>query len=337
MEKEDIIIDSNDTLLIQVIGYSNKGESIVISIGDKFLGVIDCFKQSDVSKTKEIIKSMGIPIDFICWTHSDWDHTYGLSELEEFFYGETAVIIPMGFQAKEFRDFLDKDGKNDYIYQEYSNVLRIINSTDACLYIAVNESTEIFNFNLKHEESEFSFILKSFAPVSKIVNGLNCNHIQRIVSSKTQEDWFKNINADNNLFSVGLELIITNGSSQIKVCLTGDIHNDTIDAMHYEVRKRLFSRNTILKIPHHGSGNSDKLLKLRENDTIVFQSAVTTSFNSGDTHLPDVDLINLYKEKGKVHWTNLHNNSNYGIVRYNIPIVENRDMEITFEGDAGIY
>lgn len=105
IEKEDIFIDENDNIEICVVGYEKRGESIVISIGKKFLGVIDCYKKRDLFLTKKIIENKKIPIDFLCWTHSDWDHSFGLSELKEFFTENTHVIVPDGFQAKEFRNF----------------------------------------------------------------------------------------------------------------------------------------------------------------------------------------------------------------------------------------
>ena len=58
IEKDDMEITEDDILQLYIVGYENKGESIILSIGNKFLGVIDCFKVGDKFKTKSIIKEM---------------------------------------------------------------------------------------------------------------------------------------------------------------------------------------------------------------------------------------------------------------------------------------
>ena len=73
IEKDDIVISKGDHLHLHIIGYPNQGESIVINIGNKFVGVIDCFKNSDCFKTKEIVESYGGKIDlYDCFLVLKW-------------------------------------------------------------------------------------------------------------------------------------------------------------------------------------------------------------------------------------------------------------------------
>ncbi|MBU3126228.1 hypothetical protein [Clostridium tagluense] len=322
IEKEDQLITKDDYLILYVIGYRNQGESIILSIGDKFLGVIDCFKVRDKFETKRIIKELGIPIDFICWTHVDWDHTYGLSELKEFMNENTSIIVPEGLGSKEIRNlFYDP---THYQHKEYCSIYNIIDDTEK--FISANDNTEIYNFKFKYQGDEIDFIMKSFAPMSKIVRDLNKKDIKNLVKSvgidkKLGYNWYEESNKLNNLFSVGLEITIKLKSEDIRICLTGDLDNETIEKMDPIKVNRIFSRNTVLKIPHHGSHNAGRLIDYNYKNRIAYKYAISTSFKQGNIILPREDIIDKYKKNGKVYRTDFKDKDQYGIVIYKYPLI----------------
>lgn len=341
VEKDNILIDKDDYLNIYVIGYENQGESIIVSIGNKFIGVIDCFKVGNLFETKRILKEYGIPLDFICWTHVDWDHTYGLSELSEFISQNTAMIIPKGYTSTEVRNmFLES---NNYKHIEYKKIYTILDDINPDTYVSADNNTEIFNFKFNYEDDEFDFLMKSFSPLSKVIRDIGQNNLKDTVlhlNSKENfgEEWYEGFNRFNNLFSVGLEITLKLKLEDIRICLTGDLDNETIEKMNPKAINRIFSRNTILKIPHHGSNNASKLIEFNYDNTIAFDYAVTTSFKGAG--LPKDSILEKYNKHGRVYRTDKGNSSKYGIVKYTYPIVNsinknNLHKELELFGDAG--
>lgn len=91
-------------LLIEtyIIGYKSQGESILFFIrtdgGISFSGLVDCFYLKDIDKVRDILEGNKIStLDFICWTHPDWDHSKGLENIIEKiptnFFGEHIHIM----------------------------------------------------------------------------------------------------------------------------------------------------------------------------------------------------------------------------------------------------
>lgn len=336
IEKEDIFIDDNDKIEINVVGYKKRGESIIFSIGNKFMGVIDCYKKRDLFLTKKIIQDKKMKIDFLCWTHSDWDHTFGMAELKEFFDENTHIIVPSGFQAKEIRNFLEEDENRGYQYEEYLKILSIFDELDYEHYHTANQDSYYYSFSLRKigsigDSDKYDVKIYAFSPISKKIKEYNCNHIKSVYDKNTQ--WYENMNADNNLFSVGLIIEIGNKSKVNKICLTGDLNNETLMTMKEPIREKLFLKNTFLKIPHHGSKNSNLIFNF-DNKKMKFNYAACTSFKSRGGTLPSDTMIDEYKKCGIVHRTNVKDSSGYGVIKYEIPIMNDDEIQVSLYGDA---
>lgn len=341
VEKDNILINKDDYLKVYIIGYENQGESIILSVGDKFIGVIDCFKVNDLFETKRILKEYDLPLDFVCWTHVDWDHTYGLSELSEFINHNTIFIIPEGYTSTEVRNMF-LDSKN-YKHKEYKRIYDILDDINPDNFISANNNTEIYNFKFNYEEDEFDFLMKSFSPLSKIVRNLGQKNLKEtILDLKSKEgfgmEWYDGYNKFNNLFSVGLEITLKLKFEDIRICLTGDLDNETIENMNEKAINRIFKRNTILKIPHHGSSNASKLIDFNYDNKIAFNYAISTSFKGAG--LPNNSILKKYNKYGNVYRTDKESYSKYGVVKYTYPIVNfiNRNdfpKELELFGDAG--
>lgn len=92
--KEKLVIEIN------VIGYKTEGESSVVFIkydsGIAFSIVVDCFCYQNKNKTVEILRNNNVKsIDYLCWSHPDYDHSQGMCDIfTEFVNEKTIINIP---------------------------------------------------------------------------------------------------------------------------------------------------------------------------------------------------------------------------------------------------
>lgn len=322
--QDDLYITEKDMLKIYVIGYQAKGESIIVSLGDnKFVGVIDCYKEDDLFITKQILDNLNVcRLDFLCWTHTDQDHTRGLSELFRYVSDTTTWIMPEGISYRELlTQIRDEHGK------EYNEIFGLANKyVGADYFVSANQNTEIFNFNLVYQDFNYNFRLQSFSPLSKIVRNRSIKSVNDIVKLRNQES------EERNLYSVGLLLSLTSNNA-IKVCFTSDLVNKTITQMNSKFRKAIFERNTIIQMPHHGSKHSDELLK---GNIAFFEHAFTTSFQS--KKMPNEDIVAGYKSIGPVSKTG-KGDDRYGVIKYEVPIIQEvipGIIKVQYDAAAGL-
>lgn len=333
IDRDSIIIDPTDCLEVYIIGYEWQGESVIISIGDKFLGIIDCFKTGNLFETKRIIEEKNIPIDFLCWTHVDWDHTYGLSELKKYINSETIVSIPGGYQSAIVRDLF-----NDplcYQHKEYRDITRMIDDVENL--IITNEHTSILNMNFIYNDQKIRFSINAFSPIGKKIRNIDLKQLKESHEknqSNVGKEWYDGTKSLNNIFSVGLNFTLELKNETIKICLTGDLDNETIYEMDERKRNSIFLNNTLLKIPHHGSDGSNALLNKSIINEINWKYAVSTSFHN---KLPRKEVLDKYSELGDVYRTELKHDKEYGVFVYRKNLIDilNEDSEIELIGDAG--
>lgn len=102
---DTILVKDCKKLIVKifVIGYSERGESIVVffydSVDEKVLYtvVIDSYKTShNLFKTIEILEKANVKhVDLLCWTHPDADHTVGMEEIvDNFCDAKSMIFIP---------------------------------------------------------------------------------------------------------------------------------------------------------------------------------------------------------------------------------------------------
>ena len=266
----------------------------------------------------------------------DWDHTKGLSELFRYVSPNTAFILPTGISVREILSSIISS--KDYYSKEYRKVFQLIDSNIISYNLVhADMHSQIYSFSLFSKDKVYNLQMNTFAPVGKIVKEKTIDTIEKIVDkdlSKTTKgvNQYKSFNKENNLFSVGLHLVIVGESSNISVCLCGDLENITIKEMHPQNRKRIFGENTVFKIPHHCSKSASELFDSQCLHRFMY--GVTTSFKSAN--LPDKEMLEMYKQCGTVSRTDLHG-TEYGVVRYSIPIVQayNNKPTTKYWGAAG--
>ena len=342
IQHDDILVTEDESLKIYVVGYSNQGESIVIVIGDnKFIGVIDCYRTKNEFITKKILEDLKVEqLDFICWTHADWDHTRGLSQLRKYVKNNTAIILPEGMGSREIHNLIYKDDIKDSYKKEFNQIFNMINKVDEDYRLAVNQSSSIFDFNLKFSGShkKYRFMIEAFAPISGITNICTSETIEQLYNSvienpkRPDKKWYVEPNRKNNLYSVGLQVILDSNDERVTICLCGDLDDITISKMNATKRNKIFNENTIFKIPHHGSENANALFELKCIDKCEY--AVTTSFKR---KLPTDIMLKKYKKKcTNLSRTNLRKGT-YGLVTYSIALKDLSREEPIYENSAGEY
>lgn len=319
MYRDDAIhIGSNAFLNVYIIGYKAMGESIVLNLDNQFIGIIDSYKTANSFLTKQLLDKLEKKVDFICWTHTDEDHTKGLLEILESNYitGNTRLFLPEGITKKEIQSHIELDNE-----KEYSKIFKLLRNSQTLKVESANENTLLYSFALIQGDKQYSFFLESFAPLSNIVRNLELDSVKHLFEQNDTK-----LHQNPNYFSVGLKLTITSmGFSPFTLCLAGDIDNHTIGSMRDKNKNRIFNNNDILKIPHHCSRNSDQLIS--EGLIESFKYAVTTGYKRGRSNLPDQDLLNEYikianspEVMGKVSSTERRSEYNFGVVLYRLKL-----------------
>lgn len=329
---EDIYVSNSDEIQLYIIGYESMGESIVLNIANKFFGVIDCYRTDNLFITKSILESIETKnLNFICWTHTDEDHTKGMLELFDYVNEDTVFIMPEGIPYKELIAKVDLNSCK-YCDEEIVGIFNAIkDKIKRYNFISANSSTSIYSFNLKlmNDMKTTTVNIECFAPLSSVVRDSQIKTIDELINES------KKIHEKPNRYSVGLIINFITDETSRKICLTGDVDEITINNMHPINRKKIFGNNYIIKLPHHGSNNPNKILT--NKIVTYFDYAVSTSYKQHD--LPRKDIMESYKKccsTGVISKTN-SKDGNYGCVVYKIPIFNllKDKNEVSYVGSAG--
>lgn len=333
LETQTPILDKNDRLEMYIVGYENAGESIILSIKNKFVGVVDCFKTDEYFKTEEILRGLEVNhFDFLCWSHTDEDHTKGLSELLPLVTNQTHFIQPSGITFKEVRGLSKSTKEHKNECEQIFDFLE--KNKPKCLQVHANEYTSFsYTFNVSGSPNPLNISIESFSPIGEVSKRFSKRSIKDVLTRRDQT------RDKPNYHSVGLKIIIQHTSSPITICLTGDLDNYTIRRMHPMAAKKHFTNNVILKIPHHGSIHSNLLIE--QSHVRSFDHAVCTSYKT--SNLPNRNLLSSYKNTyhdGTVSTTCENNTQEgFGIIKYSMPLIDfNREnITVDYFGDAGEF
>lgn len=320
-EMPDIKISKCKNLLVKVfvIGYSARGESIIVLFLDKekqnevlYSVVIDCFSYKGLNKTDEVLNTFGISnIDMLCWSHPDLDHTKGIDVIiNKFCTDATKIIIPQGLNGKDY-DVID------YNKGDIDIVKKIIKLNHRKRKVQLTASVTP---NLYQPMEELAFVdypdiipvnIQALSPHSTLIN-------ERIGGDKIIEK--------NELSTV----IFIEIGGFYKLVFCSDIENYSID----NIKKSCFDDAILVKIPHHTSKTSDNLLPIlinRDNNMLGCTTVYTAH------KLPDPFLLNDYKNIcSQVHTTGTKkgNTINFGMIEYTFDFYDQKTASIKCHGHA---
>jgi len=260
----------NLTLEIYTIGYKREGESIVFFIKTDnqiaYSGVIDCFEYNSINKTAEILMKNAVnKIDFLCWTHPDLDHSLGLDTiLNQFVDFNTKIALPENISGQEFSYHSSVKASFDFIQDK-------IKPRPGRKKFDVKSASDykyLVWLDFKGPVLTYQMTIHSIAPNSTIVRS-------RSLSTSTPK---------KNDYSVALMLNL----GEVNILLGGDVENATINKFEeFYIPEKL----DYIKVPHHTSKSSDKLL-LYLSQELKVEVACTTLY---ETHeLPNTELLKIY-------------------------------------------
>lgn len=308
MQRQIYVVEEKLVIEINIIGYKKEGESSVIFIKYDseiaFSVVVDCFCYQNLNKTIEILRNNNVKnIDYLCWSHPDYDHSQGMCEIfDEFVNEKTIVNIPENVDSAY--EICSKNVKNLFeklkgdSYKRNSNIYTVSDNKNLLFYRD--------DISFLYGGSEFELEMESFAPNSSLIR---------------EQSLYGNFNKNDH--SIGF--IISLGEDVLM--FTGDMGNNTIDELI-----RLPSQPYFLKIPHHGSETSSKML-----DVLNFVNVVcSTVYRKGKNNLPSENIINSYKKKTNnlyITSSNANNPNSYGVINISIDVLNN-SFQTKLYGDA---
>lgn len=303
--KQVVYFEKNLCIETYIIGYRNEGESILFFVradgGISFSGLVDCFRLDDVDKVNDILEENGVEkLDFICWTHPDLDHSKGLKDIIKNYVSEkTYIWIPEGVDAqeitcsKEVKELFTQLKNCTFDTDAEFNVYSVSDRKDMMCYNSICFQKGIDGFPLE---------IISYAPNSKIIRKQNY-----------MDKFIKN---DRSIF-----FVISLGS--VRIFLTGDVEDATIE----KIPVNFFEKHIhIIKIPHHGSDSSGKMLDLGWQDCDI---ACSTVYRKGHSDLPLPNIMEKYSETtqyllctGKIDKNK--ETEKYGLIKIVTDVIENK-------------
>lgn len=262
----------NDKLEIEtyIIGYRTEGESILFFIKADgcihFSGLVDYYQLKQVNIVEDILIQNGVSeLDFICWTHPDYDHSKGLKDTIKTYASEkTYIWIPEGVDESEIKF----SSEVEELFLELKECVLSNNARYNVYSVSDKKDLTYYNsINFQKDADMYPLSIISYAPSSKLIRRQNY-----------MEQFIKN---DRSIFFV-LAL------GDVRIFLTGDIEDETIRQIP---RGDFVNHIHIMKIPHHGSTTSVEMLGLGIDDCDV---ACSTVYRKGKQNLPVDSVLDQY-------------------------------------------
>lgn len=257
-----------------IMGHSTEGESAIVALYDDckivYSCVVDSFISNDRIIAKEMLHGLGITkISDLFWTHPHDDHSDGIIELIDEFKPDDIYL------AAELHSLPDT------VRTVSSEVLTKINTYRGYDKRCKNQPKVhgiATNYTIHDEvlmvgSKLVPFEMFTIAPVDGRIR-------KRIVDGKT--------NALNDY-----SLVFTVNIGDFSILLTGDVQDKMIVAANDDLCRNIITPN-LLKIPHHGSVDSIKILDIFDEDGIV-DFGVTTAKKSSD--LPRREALDAYHSR----------------------------------------
>jgi len=317
-------------LHIHVLGYSPKGESILIVLWDNYDKVvlrsimIDSYEKNGKNEMSEILNHYGLDtkkLDFLVWTHPDLDHSLGIPKIiKGYSSSKTLILLPVGFKMEIFKSL------DSTLFKTAHSVIRksrqdkdtVVQVSTSGLY----SNTPTIQDKYKDGINDgFNFSIEILAPFSE--------------SSFRWTEVLKNFN--KNDISIAFNICF----GHYRFFFGGDSMNDALMKIdEYKMINTMF-----VKVPHHGSPTSGKLperymnvAKKSKGDIRHIMTVVTTTYEDYHTKLPNHNVLDKYKcfLKKILHTSNPERVNDYGICsfvyKYNSCV-----PNYSYKGDTSVY
>lgn len=310
---------TNLRIRIYVIGYSSRGESIIVLFMDRknviYSLVIDCCSYQKTNKTFEILNHYGLDkqkLNMLCWSHPDQDHTLRMNDLITFYCNNrTKILTPLGIVNSNFI-VIDRNKGDDIIF----SLIRRLNNSRKYVQktVSVDDGHEKpYGFWLLTSDDEFEVEINALSPMDSYVNHF-------ISNKKTTK---------KNHVSIVLQLKMP-GDYSFLFC--SDAEDEILDCIQEEP----FVDPLFVKIPHHGSNSSEGIFDILDTPSNNTLGCVTRF--KGKSLPVSATMAKYVDAMSRVDYTDQKTiKANYGVIEYVVDLYDQKTININHEGRAGKY
>ena len=256
---------------LYVLGAPSEGESILFVVyGDEqiiYSCITDSFTMDKINVPISIAEQFGIDhVTDIFWTHPHDDHSDGLIEIIDKCTPEY-VYIPADLHTLP-----------DDTPELSKTVLEKINQYHSCdrrysyqpCIVDVGTNHTILEKVLNVSNKKIPFSIYTVAPaIGKVRRDVITDNFNKL-----------------NDFSLAVSINI----GDFSILLTGDIQDQMIHYVYEDLQREVVTPN-LLKLPHHGSKGSLKIISLFDNN-IKIDAAISTSKKT--SKLPKTEALDFY-------------------------------------------
>ena len=298
---------------VYLIGYADQGESIVFILKEGtdnvlYSIVVDSYEIGDTNKTKELLKS---PIDILCWTHPDADHSVGLDKIISGYCNKNSmVLLPYGLEeGVKIKNLGDVEPVINQVFDLGNRRAKPVYSVSA----HQRQYDPIDSFQITDDYGgTINVTIRALAP--------------------NREYIFEKIHSNGEVEKNTLSIVLTVNVGPYRFLLTGDVE----DMMISKMAKEEYQNPIWVKIPHHASNSSLTLLDyLLTGDSPQVLSGTTVKKASS---LPNEDVVKAYlnicEQVNSTGDIREEPKENYGMVSYCYDLFGERTVRVHCEGNA---
>lgn len=306
-------------ILIYVVGYPNEGESIVFSVCDKGTAVVtivtDCYVSDGYNHTIKVLEENHIDqIDAFVWTHPDRDHSIGIIDLITGFDSErkSKVFVPNSFNGNQDYEVCEESAEAiAFLMKEYDS-----NRNYDLNFVSLNKGEtprSLYRIKIIETSSgnEVEISLKFLSPNSALVERRN--------------------GKDKDFDLNDLSLVYVLDINGFNYLFTGDLINQSVQFIDAD---DLINTNFI-KIPHHGSDSTNKLIGLLASNDLGNVVSVSTVFSPKSD--PKPEILKAYQTFSTKVCCTGSGEHNYGCVKSTFDINGQLEMEPELFGNAFVF
>lgn len=310
---------ANLRIRIYVVGYSSRGESIIVLFMDGsriiYSLVIDSCSYQATNKTFDILTQYGLneqKLNMLCWSHPDLDHTLRMNDLiTHYCNNRTKILTPLGIVNSSFT-VIDRNRGDDAIF----SLIRRLNNSKKYVQktVCVDDGHDkSYGFWLLTNDGEFEVEINALSPMDSYVNHF-------ITNKKTTK---------KNHVSIVLQLKMP-GDYNFLFC------SDAEDTILDSIKEEPFVDPLFVKIPHHGSNSSEGIFDILDTPSYNTLGCVTR-FKS--KNLPvSTTMAKYVGAMSRVDYTDQKTiKANYGIIEYVVDLYNQKTISINHYGRAGKY
>ncbi len=298
---------------VNLIGYADQGESIVVLLKDGgesvlYSIVVDSYEISGINKTTELLKS---PIDILCWTHPDEDHSVGLEKIITYFCNKNSIVLlPYGLEeGVKIRNLGEVEPIIAQVFDLGNQRAKPVYSISAHL----KQYDQIDSFQITDDYGgNVNVSIRALAP--------------------NREYIFDKIHGKNEIDKNTLSIVLVINIGPYRFLLTSDVE----DMMIVKMAKEDYQNPIWVKIPHHASKSSLTLVDFLLTGESPQLLAGTTIKKASS--LPNGEVIKAYQNiSDQVNSTGdiLEEPKDcYGMVCYCFDLFGKKTVNIHCEGNA---